>query len=155
CRRFIIVLALATLIASQAVAQQADPSALTLDRIFSSKEFTPDSLGPVRWMDGGASYTRLEPSATVKDARDIVRYDTESGRREVLVPAERFISIGSSSPLAVDNYTFSPNGKLLLIYTNSQRVWRQNTRGDYWVLDIGAGKLAKLGGDAKPATSMF
>ncbi|HJZ66753.1 MAG TPA: DPP IV N-terminal domain-containing protein, partial [Blastocatellia bacterium] len=155
CRRSIIVLALATLIASQAVAQQADPSALTLDRIFSSKEFTPDSLGSVRWMDGGASYTRLEPSATLKDARDIVRYDTETGRREVLVAAGHLIPSGSSTPLAIDNYAFSASGKRLLIYTNSQRVWRQNTRGDYWVLDIGAGKLAKLGGDAKPATLMF
>jgi dipeptidyl-peptidase 4 len=154
-RPVLTLLLLAIGIASQAAAQQPDPSLLTLDRIFSSKEFAAEPLGPVSWVDGGASYTRLEPSATLKDARDIVRYDTESGRREVLVAAERLIPSGSSVPLAIDNYTFSPNSKLLLIYTNSQRVWRQNTRGDYWVLDVGAGRLTKLGGDAKPATLMF
>src|SRR3989441_1014420 len=153
--RLFLLLLVAVSVASQAAAQQTDPSLLTLDRIFSSKEFAPQPLGPVQWMEGGASYARVEPSATTKDARDIVRYDTETGRREVLVAAERLIPSGSSAPLAIDNYTFSPNGKLLLIYTNSQRVWRQNTRGDYWVLDIGAGKLTKLGGDAKPATLMF
>ena len=44
----------------------------------------------------------------------------------------------------------------LLIFTNSARVWRSNTRGDYWVLDLKANSLRKLGGaDAKPATLMF
>lgn len=45
--------------------------------------------------------------------------------------------------------------KLLLIFTNSQRVWRQRTRGDYWVLNLDSGNLIKLGGDAKPSTLMF
>jgi dipeptidyl-peptidase-4 len=43
----------------------------------------------------------------------------------------------------------------MLVYTNSKKVWRLNTRGDYWVLDIASGKLTKLGGDAKPSTLMF
>jgi dipeptidyl-peptidase-4 len=34
-------------------------------------------------------------------------------------------------------------------------VWRQNTRGDYWVLDLGSGVLQKLGGDAPEAALMF
>ena len=43
----------------------------------------------------------------------------------------------------------------VLIFTNSERVWRSNTRGDYWVLDLKSGTLRKLGGDAKPSTLMF
>jgi dipeptidyl-peptidase-4 len=43
----------------------------------------------------------------------------------------------------------------MLVYTNSKKVWRQNTRGDYWVLDVASGKLTKLGGEAKPSTLMF
>ena len=141
--------------ASQAFAQQPDPSILTLDRLYGSAEFTSQSLGPVRWLDDGAGYTRLEASPTVKDGRDIVRYDAETGRREVLVPAGRFVPSGGSVPLAIDNYLWSSGGKLLLIFTNTQRVWRQNTRGDYWILSLGSGKLTKLGGDAKPSTLMF
>ncbi|HXI94441.1 MAG TPA: S9 family peptidase [Blastocatellia bacterium] len=156
CRRrlFITLLVLAALV-SQALAQQNDPSILTLDRLFGSTEFAGQSLGPVRWLDDGAGYTRLEPSGTLKGGRDIARYDAETGRREVLVAAERFVPTGSSIPLAIEDYDWSPGGKLLLIFTNSQRVWRVNTRGDYWVLNLGSGKLAKLGGDAKPSTLMF
>ncbi len=155
CRRIFTALLLVAAVVSQAVAQQNDPSILTLDRLYGSTEFVSQTLGPVRWLDDGAGYTRLEPSGSVKDGRDIVRYDGETGRREVLVAAERFVPSGSSATLAIENYTWSPSGKLLLIFTNSQRVWRQNTRGDYWVLSLGSGKLAKLGGEAKPSTLMF
>ncbi len=35
-------------------------------------------------------------------------------------------------------------------------MWRSNTRGDYWAMDLKTGTLRKLGGpDAKPATLMF
>ena len=45
---------------------------------------------------------------------------------------------------------------MLLVFTNTQPVWRLNTRGDYWVLDRTSGKLRQLGGrDAKPSTLMF
>ena len=42
----------------------------------------------------------------------------------------------------------------LLVFTNSKRVWRTNSRGDYWVLDRAARELRKLGGDAPPASLM-
>ena len=31
------------------------------------------------------------------------------------------------------------------MFTNTKKVWRQNTRGDYWVFDIAGGKLRQLG----------
>src|SRR5262249_26327414 len=46
------------------------------------------------------------------------------------------------------------HGKLLL-YTNSKRVWRQNTRGDYWILDRTTGSLKKIGADAPESSLMF
>jgi dipeptidyl-peptidase-4 len=140
---------------AQQTAPQNNPSILTLDRIFSSSEFAGQFFGPARWVEGGAGYTTLEPSTTAKGARDIIRYDTSTGNRTVLVAAERLVPGGQSAPLSIEDYAWSANGKLLLIYTNSQRVWRQNTRGDYWVLELSANKLSKLGGDAKPSTLMF
>ncbi len=34
-------------------------------------------------------------------------------------------------------------------------MWRQNTRGDYWVLDLPSGRLRKLGAAAPVASLMF
>ena len=154
-RRLSITVLVLSVLVSQAAAQNGDPSIITVDRIYGGGEFGAQSLGPVRWLEDGTGYTRLEPSIKEKDRRDIVRYDAETGRREVLVQAGRLIPSGASQPLSVEEYDWSAGGKLLLIYTNSQRVWRVNTRGDYWVLNLSSGKLTKLGGDAKPGTLMF
>src|SRR4029450_2382945 len=63
---------------------------------------------------------------------------------------------GTDAPLEVEDYAWSPDGKKALIFTNTQPVWRLNTRGDYWVLDRATGRLRQLGGPkVKPSTLMF
>ena len=62
---------------------------------------------------------------------------------------------GASSPLVIEEFTLSADNQRLLIFTNTERVWRSNTRGDYWVFLEESAKLRKLGGDAKPSTLMF
>lgn len=137
-------------------AQQTDPSVLTLDRIFSSIEFRSESFGPARWIDGGSAYTTLEPSATDKESRDIIRYETANGRRSVLIAAASLTPRGASKALSIDDYAWFRDGQKLLVFTNSKQVWRQNTGGDYWVYNINARSLMKLGGkDAGPSTLMF
>ena len=136
-------------------AQQTDSSLLTVNRIYGSREFAPQPFGPSRWLDNGAAYTTLEPGAD-GNGSDIVRYDVESGTREVMVSAGRLVPKGDSLPLDVEDYSWSPDGAMLLVFTNTRPVWRLNTRGDYWVLDRAGGTLRKLGGaDAKPSTLMF
>ena len=134
-------------------AQESDPSVLTLDRIFNSSDFVAERFGPAHWLDG-SGYTTLEASPSYQGT-DMIRYDAETGQREVLVSAERLIPDGFTAPLNIENYVWSQDGRKLLIFTNSRRVWRQNTRGDYWVLDLDSWALKKLGEQAAPSTLMF
>jgi dipeptidyl-peptidase-4 len=137
-------------------AQTPDSSLLSVDRIFGSNEFAAEPLGDVRWVPGSAAYTRLEPDTALRGATALVRYDAATGSREVWVPAARPVPAGDSLPLDIEDYALSPDRKRLLLFTNSQRVWRQNTRGDFWTLDLGSWQLRKLGGpDAAPSTLMF
>jgi dipeptidyl-peptidase 4 len=140
---------------AQQTAPAKDPGLLTLERIYSSPEFSTQPLPPMRWIDQGTGYTTLESSKTAAGGRDIIRYDTATAERKVLVAAEKLIPAGASAPLQIQNYIWSPNAKMLLVYTNSKKVWRLNTRGDYWALDLTSGKLSKLGGEAQPSTLMF
>jgi len=135
--------------------QEKDPSLLTLERIYSSDEFRGERFGPARWLKERCGYTTLEQSNSNKEGRDIVLYDAETGEQEILVSASRLIPEGEKEPLSISNYVWSSDGKKLLIFTNTKRVWRQNTRGDYWVLDLNNWSLHKLGGDAEPSTLMF
>jgi len=158
-RRFIVVaVALALPLGGASLAAQdgaADSSLLTVDRIFSSPEFRPSSFGPFAWLPDGTGYTTLERSAGRRAGRDLVRYDVETGGKTILVPASRLIPSGDSLPLDVEDYTWSPDGRKLLIFTNSEQVWRTNTRGDYWVLDLSGWSLKKLGGTGPASTLMF
>ncbi|HTP13102.1 MAG TPA: S9 family peptidase, partial [Bacteroidota bacterium] len=138
-----------------AEAQINDESKLTLERIFQSRDFAGDRFAQARWLGDGSSYTTVERSESQQGGMEIVKYDTKSGKKEVMVPASRLIPAGESKPLMIQDYTWSPDGKKMLIYTNSKRVWRQNTKGDYWVVDLSTWNLKKLGGSAPPSTLMF
>ena len=137
-------------------AQEPDPSVLTLQRIFDSDEFRPEQLGRLQWLDREPAYLKLEADSSVPGGRSLVRYDAGTGKREVWVPASRLVPSGDSLPLNVEDYRVSPNQRRLLIFTNSRKVWRQNTRGDFWVLDLSSWSLKQLGGpQAQPSTLMF
>ncbi|WP_420642038.1 S9 family peptidase [Candidatus Leptofilum sp.] len=138
----------------------ADKTQLSLDRIFSSDDFKAKTFGPARWLDDDSGYTTLEAvenQSADEDSKvkELVRYDIVSGTRTVLVTAEMLTPPNADNPLILQNYDWSPDSQRLLIYTNSQRVWRQNTRGDYWVLDLADGKLRQLGKGLPEASLMF
>jgi dipeptidyl-peptidase-4 len=150
------LLALSLILVSALSAQEADSSLLSVQRIFDSQEFFPDRLGPVRWLDNAAAYVKLEADSASSGARSLVRYDAATGKREAWVPASRLVPTGDSVPLAVEDYSVSPDGKQLLVFTNSKKVWRENTRADFWALELASGRLRRLGGPgAKPSTLMF
>jgi len=151
-----ILFSFAIICSSSCPAQAQSPAVLDLlRRQFVAKDFAVKSFGPARWLDGGKSYVTLEPSAKSEEALDIVRYDTAEGRREVLVSASQLTPPGSDKPLTIDDYAWSTDMNRVLIFTNSRRVWRENTRGDYWVLDRKSGALRKLGDGGPPSSLMF
>src|ERR1041384_4888725 len=156
-RRFALAGLLAVALGGSLSAQRAgsDTAPLTVDRIFASPEFRSGTFGPLAWLADGISYTTLEPPASGRPGRDIVRFDAETGLRTILVPAARLVPPGDSTPLEVEEYSWSPDGRRLLIFTNSKQVWRTNPRGDYWVLDLAGWTLKKLGGNGPASTLMF
>src|SRR3989475_1434612 len=149
----LVVAGLGSTLAAQRPA--ADTSLLTVDRIFASPEFRGGSLTALAWLSDGVGYTTLERQAGGKPGQDIVRYDAETGLKTIRVPAARLVPRGDSTRLEVEEYSWSADGRRLLIFTNSQQVWRTNTRGDYWVLDLAGWTLKKLGGNGPASTLMF
>jgi dipeptidyl-peptidase-4 len=141
----------------QAAGQPVRPLANELDALFNRGEYRARSV-QFAWQNEGEIYTILEPSPKGKGT-EIVGYDSGTGKRTVLVTAAQLTppekSGAAAVPLAVDGYSWSADRRKLLIFTNTQRVWRENTRGDYWVFNESPGKLSKLGGDAPESSLMF
>lgn len=155
CSRLVRVVATVVLVSTNCPAQDSgkDRAHLSIDRIFISRDFEPESIG-ARWLADSSGYTMLVPAAERGPGRDLVRVDPRTGNREVLVPAARLVPNGESRPLDVENYAFSDDGSKLLIFTNAKRVWRANSRGDYWVLDRTSRELMKVGRSAPPSSLM-
>jgi dipeptidyl-peptidase 4 len=133
----------------------ARPGSLTVERLFSKPEFDEEQIGPIVWSKLTAAYFTLKKSEVEGGGQSLIRFDAATGAEQVVASASSLIPAGESKPLAINGFAFSADESRLLIFTNSRRVWRQNTRGDYWVLDIATGALRQLGGDAAPSTLMF
>jgi len=136
-------------------AAEPDSSTLTLERIFTTPFFAPNRAPTMRWTADGKAFYRYDRTEGAKFP-DLVQVDPATGASTVVVPGAQLVPAGDTAPLRPAGLQFSTDGRTVLIYANTARVWRDNTRGDYWVLDRSSGKLRKLGGkDAKPSTLMF
>ena len=130
-------------------------SELSLARIYGSAEFQSQVMGPLRWFDEGEAYTKFSYN---KEAGgfDLMKVISETQLHQVLVSAADLIPSGAATPLRIHDYQWSNDQKKLLIFTNSKKVWRLNTKGDYWVFHTDSKVLKKLGGsEAASATLMF
>ena len=127
---------------------------LKLEDIYSNGTYNAERYGPARWMEDNNGYSTLENNPAL-GGQDIVRYEAISGVRSVIISADRLIPRGKSKPLQIENYEWSDDNSRLLIFTNTKKVWRYNTRGDYWVLDLKSGELTQIGKTVERTTMMF
>lgn len=127
---------------------------LTLEDIFKNRTYSSKGYGPVRWMKDNKGYSTLERNKEV-GGKDIIRYEAKSGVRSILVAANKLIPTGETKPLYIKNYEWSIDNSKLLIFTNTRKVWRYHTRGDYWVLDMASGTLTQVGKSVERTTMMF
>ena len=95
---------------------------LTLEQIYNKGLLRSKGIGAIKWLPGGDEYLTLERNDAA-GGRDVVRYSAETGDREVLIPAEKFIPEGEKKPLSVSSYSWSEDNTKLLIFTNTKRVW--------------------------------
>ncbi|MBS1558826.1 MAG: DPP IV N-terminal domain-containing protein [Bacteroidetes bacterium] len=100
----------------------------------------------LRWSGDGNSYYEIENG-------DIVKYELPGPTRSVYVSAKDLIATGQTQPISVRDFHLSEDGSQLLIYTNSRRVWRLDTEGDYWVFHTKTKKLKPIG-KGHPASSL-
>ena len=153
CALLLLAIPLSNLVFSAENAEdELNAAKLSLQRIYQDKHFDTESYD-ARWQDGGSRYVRWEKSEN--GGRDLVAYEAGSGKKTVLLRAEELVPSGTTTPLNVDGYSWSQDMSQVLVFTNSRRVWRTNTRGDYWVMDRSSHELRQIGRDKPPSTLMF
>lgn len=125
---------------------------LTIDRIFASGEFQQDYAPPFQWIDNGEAYVKVEYEGK---QQQLAKYRTKSGEETILIHSKELIPNGKTNPIHIENISFSKDESKVLIFTNSSRVWRTNTKGDYWVFDLKTKELIQIGEKFPSSTLMF
>ena len=116
--------------------------------IFLLFSFKSNAQQQINWLSDGVSFTSFVDG-------NLVRTDPKNESEVVLVKKEQLIPEGASMSLLPDAYTFSDDNTKLLLFVNTAKVWRYNTRGDYWLLNIAEKKLRQIGNGLPSQSLMF
>ncbi|MEN2401249.1 S9 family peptidase [Flavobacterium sp. MC2016-06] len=101
----------------------------------------------LKWTNTNSSYYTIENG-------EIVKYQLPDFSRTIVINAGQLTPKQSGKALEIKDFEFSKDEKLVLIYTNSKKVWRQETRGDYWLLNKTTNELHQIG-KGKPESSLM
>ncbi len=102
----------------------------------------------INWTKDGLNYMKF-------DEGNLVKIDPKKSVQTILVKKELLIPVGEKESLNPQSYFFNNDNTQLLLFVNTAKVWRYNTRGDYWLLDLISTKLKKLGKGLSPQSMMF
>ena len=127
---------------------------LNLEDVVAGKIIQTKGMGAMSWLKDGEHYSRVETNAE-QGGTDIVSYRAKDNAREVLIPASLFVDKATGKPVPVRSISWSADNSKVLVYTNTQRVWRYDTRGDYWVLDLSDKSFRQIGKDRPESSLMF
>ena len=104
--------------------------------------------GRINWTANGNAYTKIKDGG-------IVKVDPKTDVEVIIVRKEQLTLPGATDAMLPQSYDFNSSNTKLLIFTNTAKVWRYNTRGDYWILDIIANKLKQMGKGLPAQSLMF
>ncbi|GAB3007746.1 S9 family peptidase [Niabella terrae] len=102
----------------------------------------------LQWTPDGSGYYRVE-------AGSIVQQNLATSDSKTLFDSQKLIPEGAGKPITIKQFSVAEDASKLLIFTNTRKVWRYETRGDYWVYDRQTEQLKQLGKTLPEASLMF
>ncbi len=137
------LVALLVLSVPRAPAQGQDDPAFTLESIHASSTFRASTFQGGRWTEQGPVITYIE-SADTADATHLLRYNLRTDEQTRVIDGTNLHAGDVDRLVPIEDYAFSESGEKVLIYTDSKEVWRANTKGYYYVYDLGTQTLTPV-----------
>ncbi len=102
----------------------------------------------INWTNDGDSYFKLEKN-------ELVSYTLPDHDVKTVISKEQLTPAGKSEPIEIAHFLFSEDQEKVLLFTNTKKVWRLNTKGDYWVFNFKTNALSQIGKTLTPSSLMF
>jgi len=123
--------------------QAQDGPEFSLESIHASGTFRPEVFQGGQWTDAGPVITYIERADTA-DATHLMRYNLQTDERTRVIDGTKLYAEDVDRIVPIEDYTFSEGGDKVLIFTDSEEVWRANTKGYYYVYDLDAQTLTPV-----------
>ena len=124
-------------------AQQEAKTLLTLDDIHYSSTYSVQSFTGGRWAEQGPIIWFVEYENN-GNASHLMSFNLETNQREKLIDGSKLFAEDVNQTIKIENYEYSKDASKVLIYTDSERVWRQNTKGYYYLFDLASETLLPI-----------
>lgn len=102
-----------------------------------------------QWTADGNAYYHFS-----KDGIEVIDL-LSPDKKEFFLTAADLVPEGKSKALEVQSFQVAPDGQRLLLFANTKRVWRENTKGDYWLYEQATKKLTQVGQGLPESSLMF
>jgi dipeptidyl-peptidase-4 len=102
----------------------------------------------IKWVGDGNSYYRVQKN-------ELYQFTLPANDSKLIISGKQLTPTGGTTPLKISFYTFTNDRQKALIFTNTKKVWRLNTKGDYWILDLKTGSLNQVGRTLPGSSLMF
>ena len=100
------------------------------------------------WRKDGNAFWQFEN-------KQIVEYSMPDFKAKTIADSSLLVPAGKRTVLRILWFKASEDETKLLFFANSKRVWRFDTRGDYWVLDLITKQLRQIGKGFAESSLMF
>lgn len=136
----ILLLCICVLSYAQSNAQKK----ITLEQIWASGMFQPESVYGLKSMNDGVHYTLLDNDRG--STQKINQYAYATGELVKTIVDLSIIELAETkgAPFKVDGYSFSSDEKKILFSTQTEKIYRHSTRSTYYVYNIASKKIELL-----------
>ena len=86
---------------------------------------------------------------------ELILISTKGGKNQTIISNKDLFIKDLEKYIELKAFSFSANKERVLIFTNTKRVWRYETKGDYWVFNLKSKSLNKIGNNLKSQSLMF
>jgi dipeptidyl-peptidase 4 len=101
-----------------------------------------------QWLKTGDTYVQAEQG-------QLVKHKLPDDATEIFLNKTALVPAGKTEPLKIRSFDLSADEQKVLLYTNTKKVWRYDTRGDYWVYDLQKKTLQQVGAGRPESSLMF
>lgn len=105
------------------------------------------NINRLKWLPGSHEFW-------VNEKEGICVYNAANlSEKKLVLTTEQIRAVGLTTK--IENIIWNNDRRKILIYTNSSRVWRVNSKGDYWYFEMGSGKGRQLGKGLSSSSLQF